>query len=686
LNANRFHPWVPDVARGLRAALATLVPFYLATKLGAGELAWTALGGWLGTLADPGGTRATRAKVLLAFTIVGALAVTVSEGVAGSAVLATLVLGATAFGASMLRPLGAAAWAPGTLVTVIVAVGTARGGSASHVRDGLFFALGAGWAVVLTSVVWPVWNYLPVRRAIARVFAELATQASEVEACALSAPEGDPRWIALARQRHRSARAAIEVARGLVLADRARRTGESRVGSNLRVLLGLAESQVPLLVTLAAELEALPLTARPSPQARCLEELARTNRAIEGVLVTPVIKANATLLSPPQPTPHSEAGARPPVLVLASRLAASSKAALALVRALDAPRDEIDEPDTTSRPTALEAMRADLRRLVDALSIKSTFFRHGLRAAGAVTVASFVGQAISTHPHWVTITTLSVLQPYPGATMSRAAQRVVGTVLGSLVAVVITMTIHSPIALALVMVPLSVAAVATQPRSYRLFTFFLTPVFVLLAERSPGDWWTAAARAGDAAVGGFIALVAAVVVFPSREGAVRMPEALATMSSTVAAYADAVLGSFDRRREPDVDARIAASRSAAGVALGEAETSLERLLAEPRHDASAAARALELVTYVRRTASAVTAIDTYASAGLSRASTSTIPESVRAYVGDVLARSVGPRSATEDAANEEPELPSDFDPHLGAALRRLLRHASLLLGVVKREI
>jgi uncharacterized membrane protein YccC len=226
-----------------------------------------------------------------------------------------------------------------------------------------------------------------------------------------------------------------------------------------------------------------------------------------------------------------------------------------------------------------------------------------------VTVASFVGQAISTHPHWVTITTLSVLQPYPGATMSRAAQRVVGTVLGSLVAVVITMTIHSPIALALVMVPLSVAA-----------------------------------------------------------------------------YADAVLGSFDRRREPDVDARIAASRSAAGVALGEAETSLERLLAEPRHDASAAARALELVTYVRRTASAVTAIDTYASAGLSRASTSTIPESVRAYVGDVLARSVGPRSATEDAANEEPELPSDFDPHLGAALRRLLRHASLLLGVVKREI
>ncbi|MDB4993522.1 MAG: putative rane protein [Myxococcaceae bacterium] len=678
MNASRFHPWVPDVARGLRAALATLVPFYFATKLGLGELAWTALGGWLGTLADPGGTRATRAKVLVAFTIAGAVAVTVSEGVAGSALLATLVLGATAFGASLLRPLGAAAWTPATLVAVVVAVGSARGGGASHVRDGLFFALGAGWAVVLTSVVWPVWNYLPIRRAIAGVFGELAAQATEVEALALGTAEGDARWTELARKRHRSVRAAIEVARELVLAERARRTGEARVGSNLRVLLGLAEAQVPLLVTLATELEALPPSLRPPREARCLEELAVTDRAIEAVLVTPVIKTSATLLSPPQPTPHSEGGVRPPVLVLASRLAAASKAALGLVHALDASRDETDEPAATARPSALETLRADLRRLRDALSSKSTFLRHGLRVAGAVTVASLVGQTISSHPHWVTVTTLSVLQPYPGATMSRAAQRVVGTVLGSVVAVVITMTIHNPIALALVMVPLSVAAVATQPRSYRLFTFFLTPVFVLLAERSQGDWWTAAARAGDAVVGGLIALVAAVVVFPSRESAARMPEALSTMTNAVLAYADLVLASFDHRREPDVAARIAACRRTAGVAIGEAETSLERLLGEPRHDANAAARALELVTYVRRTASALTSIDTYAAAGLSRASTGTIPEAVRVYVHAVLARLATPRSSDAAPLDEEPELAPDFDPHLGAALRRLLRHTSLL--------
>ena len=45
----------PDLAKGVRAAIATLVPFYLAGALHDPALAWVALGGWLLALADPGG-------------------------------------------------------------------------------------------------------------------------------------------------------------------------------------------------------------------------------------------------------------------------------------------------------------------------------------------------------------------------------------------------------------------------------------------------------------------------------------------------------------------------------------------------------------------------------------------------------------------------------------------------------
>ena len=69
-----FDAATPDLAKGLRGGVATLVPFYLAVRLGRHELGWMALGGWLGTLVDPGGLRSTRAKTLTAFAVIGGLA------------------------------------------------------------------------------------------------------------------------------------------------------------------------------------------------------------------------------------------------------------------------------------------------------------------------------------------------------------------------------------------------------------------------------------------------------------------------------------------------------------------------------------------------------------------------------------------------------------------------------------
>ena len=69
----------PDIAQGVRAAISTLVPFYFARKLGHHELVWVALGGWLGTLADPGGARRERAKTLAIFAIAGALVVALAD-------------------------------------------------------------------------------------------------------------------------------------------------------------------------------------------------------------------------------------------------------------------------------------------------------------------------------------------------------------------------------------------------------------------------------------------------------------------------------------------------------------------------------------------------------------------------------------------------------------------------------
>jgi uncharacterized membrane protein YccC len=650
-----------------------------------------ALGGWLGTLVDPGGLRSTRAKTTSAFAIFGGLALGLSESLAHRTWLAALGLMLVAFPASLLRSLGAVWASAGTMLTIVVAIGSAQGGSAP-VLDGACFALGAGFATLLSSVIWPIWTHLPLRRAEANVFEALARYAAEIENCLRAeVPDGDPRWSELARVHHRRIRAAIEEARRLALGGRARRAGETRIGANLRILLGLAETQFPLLVTLkeASELEGAS-SVRQAILTR-LQRLAERNLDTATTLRTPSLRADDS--TPTVPPPGSVADKSSSIAALLEHLDDASRAAQALTSALDARADA--EPETSGRSPRRKTLRdrflswrGELSVLRDACSPRSTFFHHGLRVACTVGIASLVGHRVSVYPHWVTVTALAVLQPYSGATSAKAAQRVLGTVLGSIAAVVITLLLHSPVALAIAMFPLSVAAVATHRRNYRLFTFFLTPVFVLLAERFQSNWWVAAARASDAAIGGAIAFVAAVLIFPSRERT-RLPELLARMLDAVASYAVAVLESASDRHTEAAEARIMNARRDAGVALGEAENSLERLLTEPRHDTITGEYALQLITYARRAAGALTTIDTYFARDLTRQAPlpTDLAHTLQTFLVGTLHQAADfARGLTPAPDAPLPELPADLDPRIHSTLARLLRGAQLLTDLSRGGI
>jgi uncharacterized membrane protein YccC len=679
-----FDAATPDIVKGLRGGVATLVPFYLAVRLGRPELSWMALGGWLGTLVDPGGLRSTRAKTLSAFAVIGGLSLALSERLEPNPWWAALGLVVVAFVASLLRSLGAVWSSAGTMIAIVVAVGSARGGSAPWL-DGCFFAAGAGGAVLLSSVIWPIWTHLPLRRAQASAFEELARYSEEIEECVRAGtPEGDPRWIEIARRHHRSIRNAFEEARRLALGGRARRAGETRIGSNLRVLLGLAETQFPLLVTIKEACELDPAEGRTRSVLERLQALSRRNFDTATVLRTPNLRAHESTLTVPPPG-HAP-GSVSSIAALLEHLEDASRTAHTLASSLDARVDMVTEHPGSAKPTLrdlLRLWRGDVAVLRDACSPRSTFFHHGVRVACTVGITSLLARRISLHPHWITVTTLAVLQPYSGATRSRAAQRVLGTVLGSIAAAAIALSVQSPALLAAIMFPLSVAAVATHRRNYRLFTFFLTPVFVLLAERFQGDWWTAAVRAGDAAIGGALAFVAAVLIFPSRERT-RLPDLLANMLDGVADYAVAILSGVVDRHSEAVEARVTAARRAAGIGLGEAENSLERLLAEPRHDTGAEEYALQLITYARRASGALTTIDTYVARDLTPESALSpeLAQALETYVVGTLHQAAAfARGAKPGPDAAVPELPEQLDSRLQATFARLLRGAALLADV-----
>jgi uncharacterized membrane protein YccC len=457
--------------------------------------------------------------------------------------------------------------------------------------------------------------------------------------------------------------------------------------------------QFPVVSSLVIELES---GHASSIETRRIEALAATQRAVATALDAPDLRPYAARLRAILPP------ASPPAVSVADHLVERLERAGSLVRDLvdglaagtddsaSAPRattvfppsvpptgsaSPSGQPPPRDPPTS--RVTSAIRALRDAWSWRSPFLIHAVRTALAAGAASLVGEFLSrSRVYWVTLTTLAILQPYPGATVKRASERVVGTVLGCIVALFITTTIHSRLALSLLLVPLSVAAVATRPRSYRLFTLFLTPVFVLLTDPTH-DWRTSALRAGDAVLGGAIALIAGVLIAPASERK-RAPDALRDMLTVLGTYASAVFAAFlepagTSGRTTARAGQMASARRAVGIALGAAETSLERWLGEPLSDRAFATDAMLLVTYARRLGTALTSLDVlraFAPGGGPDAS------HVAAYVAAVLeaakAHVVG---SAVPALPPAPTLRAPADLSVERAFERIVRWTALVASV-----
>jgi len=226
------------------------------------------------------------------------------------------------------------------------------------------------------------------------------------------------------------------------------------------------------------------------------------------------------------------------------------------------------------------------------LSWNSVAFRHAARTA--IVVAPAIALTViwyQPYEHWFTITLVMTLQPYFALTITRALERIGGTILGGLLAALIALVSTSPVSIAVAMFPLAMAALAVRQVSFGLFTAAITPIVVLLSELgSPGtsEWTIAGMRALLTVSGGLLALLAAFLLWPSWEP-VRLPAELRAAIAAHAAYARATFASLGvpnslANWEPvAAETVLHETRRVAGIASNNLEASLSRVLQEPRH-------------------------------------------------------------------------------------------------------
>ena len=203
----------------------------------------------------------------------------------------------------------------------------------------------------------------------------------------------------------------------------------------------------------------------------------------------------------------------------------------------------------------------------------------------ATACLSYTLQNEHEYERWLTITLLMTMQPHFSLTWQRMLERIGGTVLGGLIASVLSLALHTPLTVSLAMFPLAVIAFMLRKVSFGLFLSALTPMVILLVESgTPGasEINIAMMRALYTVLGGVFALICSLALWPGRQPQRALTEVRRAIQSQ-AESADAALGELlGDTSAADSDA----ARRQAGIASNALESALSRSMLEPRLVAS----------------------------------------------------------------------------------------------------
>lgn len=649
----------PDWIAGLRAATAMMLPLAAGWTLQRPELVWAALGGWLGMLADPGGPYPARAAAMAAFAALGASASAAGGLLGATPAIALPALFLVCLVCSLMRVRGDTAGTIGVLALTMFCITQASpAGLRADLERALSFAAGALLALGLSLFLWPFRPYRPVRTAVAECWtriAELAKAAARLAEGAQPAP-----WETLFALR-RKTREALERARAALGAARAGRQGETGRGLQLLVLYEIAELT---LGDVAAAAEALHVAAEEGHPpdaaiARGLDEVGGAQHAVAQAILRVPVQVALDL-------EDREAGRSPAVRARDSDAARFLRKLRAETRQAMEAATALNGVGSGAQAAPSIALQEEIPRLRDAVARGSIELRHALRVAIVATTAASLSAALHLQrSYWVTLTVIIVLQPHAVATVKRALQRVGGTVVGGMAAALIARAAHSPLVLAPILFGLAWLAVAVRRMNYAAFAALLTPVFVLLAETTAGEWHLTAVRILNTMLGGALALGGALMLWPARE--------LERVGPMASALLEADLGYLRAVLRGDERASIIGARRRIGLATANAEAALQRLIGEGAPSARIEPL-MALVAYARRLSASITAL------GASRPSSeeAVVIEQSLARLVEAARRQVEPGPV--------PDLPVDsaHTPAAERALRQLRVVGSALARIAAR--
>ena len=559
-----------DPAVAARNALGVVAPLAIGALAGQASLGLAATIGALQTgFADrPGPYRLRMVRMLgtaLAAAVTSALAVLASRSDAAS----VLLLLGFGFAAGLLLAGGPSATQVGIAgVAAALIIGHIHQPASAAVHVGLLiFAGGAGQAL-LAIAAWPLRRHRPERVALAGLYRELGAAARVQRGSDVGPPAGatltavrqtlyglgsdsGPSVEAYRVLLDEAERIRREIVVVIALAQRLSNEGRADLAAVVR---GALTSAGGLLDELAAAL----VQARPVRA----DEVSTGRAAIRAALDTLVADTGSGELT------RSAALGRLRALAGQLRAALESTEAGA-VEGRAGSRADRDGGTRAVLHDALSVLRANL-------DPRSAVLRHALRLAVLVAGSDLVLRLANvSRGYWVPLTLLVVLRPDFAATLQRAVMRVLGTIVGLLIATALVHWLPGGDAWRVVLIGvLAFGMRFAGPGNVALSAVCLSGLVVVLLEISGVPARSTVENRAVATLAGGALAVAALLALPTWERRF-VPARLADLIDAYRGYLRAVADPAGKR------GALARARAACRLARSNAQASVERARTEP---------------------------------------------------------------------------------------------------------
>lgn len=253
----------------------------------------------------------------------------------------------------------------------------------------------------------------------------------------------------------------------------------------------------------------------------------------------------------------------------------------------------------------------EFRLFANNLSLKSNTFRHAVRVSIAALSAYIVSIFFPLgHGYWIMMTTIIILRPNYALSKKRNIQRVLGTIAGAVIGMVILIFVEDKSTLFALMIFFMIATYTTIRRNYLWGVVLLTPYVLLLFHLiSPLPFMTALYdRLLDTGIGSAIAFLASFFLVPSWEKE-QINTTMCTAISDNKDYFKVIADVYTGNPVPETDYKV--KRKNAFVSIANLSNAFTRLLSEPKSKRKNSALIFEFVVLNHTLASHIATLAYY---------------------------------------------------------------------------